>query len=306
MNLLFTISLTIIAACSSGCNGITVHLSRSYFERLGRRVAPPKAGAFPFDPMKYNISINQKAVIDSGLSLDLIDLAIFDCLKDFSLVPSCKTLSIGGITYYLFNWKLIQQQLPILGLNTRQSVFKRFTNLKEAGVIVANPDNATLGQAWYRFGSNYQKLLFNPDNNGLHPVNESQGGDNQSLPQPDNNGLHNNSHSNNSIRDKEAPSLRDKKIVFMKLVIDWGIEHPNKYPKLLYKQFVIYWTEQNLGGKKLKLRYEEQKFFDVGRRLATWFSKSQDTDITKMWEEEKKLPSVNEIFKEILGINGKQ
>jgi len=99
--------------------------------------------------------------------------------------------------------------------------------------------------------------------------------------------------------------LRQKKISFMKLVIDWGIEHPNKYPKLLYKQFVIYWTEQAIS-KKIKLRYEDQKFFDVGRRLATWFSKSQDTDITKMWEEEKKLPSVNEIFKEILGVNGKQ
>lgn len=104
----------------------------------------------------------------------------------------------------------------------------------------------------------------------------------------------------------EKKELRDKTIAFMKLVIDWGIEHPDKYPKLLYKQFVIYWTEQNLGGKKLKLRYEEQKFFDVGRRLATWFSKAQDQDLQKMWQEEKKLPSVNEIFKEILGVNGKQ
>lgn len=104
--------------------------------------------------------------------------------------------------------------------------------------------------------------------------------------------------------DQEA--IREKTIAFMKLVVDFGIAHPNKYPKLFYKQFVNYWTERAIGKKKIKLRYEDQTFFDVGRRLATFFSRANDADIQKYWEEEKKLPTVNEIFKQILGINGKQ
>lgn len=34
--------------------------------------------------MKYSININQKAAIDLGLKLDIVDLAIFDYIKDFS------------------------------------------------------------------------------------------------------------------------------------------------------------------------------------------------------------------------------
>ena len=45
-----------------------------------------------------------------------------------------------------------------------------------------------------------------------------------------------------------------------------------KYGKDMIREFFNYWTEPNKSGKKM--RFEDQKFFDVNRRLATWNSKS--------------------------------
>lgn len=46
---------------------------------------------------------------------------------------------------------------------------------------------------------------------------------------------------------------------------------PDKIAKQEVRKFINYWTEPNKTGKKV--RWEEQKFFDVPRRLNTWFSK---------------------------------
>ena len=45
-----------------------------------------------------------------------------------------------------------------------------------------------------------------------------------------------------------------------------------KYGKEMIREFYDYWTEPNKSGKKL--RFEDQKFFDLNRRLATWSNKS--------------------------------
>lgn len=69
-------------------------------------------------------------------------------------------------------------------------------------------------------------------------------------------------------------------------------EHYYQFVELLSKQnniapeairkelgrFVDYWTEPNQTGKKLK--WQAQKFFDVRRRLSTWFSRSGFSQFT--------------------------
>lgn len=44
-------------------------------------------------------------------------------------------------------------------------------------------------------------------------------------------------------------------------------------------KFVSYWTEPSLSGKRQ--RWQTEKTFEIKRRLATWFSKSQDFGKTK-------------------------
>jgi len=45
---------------------------------------------------------------------------------------------------------------------------------------------------------------------------------------------------------------------------------PTELVDLEIKKFISYWTETNQRGKQ---RWQGQKFFDVSRRLATWFSR---------------------------------
>lgn len=44
-------------------------------------------------------------------------------------------------------------------------------------------------------------------------------------------------------------------------------------------RFISYWTEPDKSGNKV--RWEKQDVFEVGRRLATWFSKSKDFNKAK-------------------------
>lgn len=253
-----------------------------------------------FPLMKYNILINQKAVIDAGFDLDIVDLAIFELLKDFSLTDQCKKMSANDIVYFLFNWKLINTQLPILGLNSRQAVFKRLEKLRCCDIIQPHNDNATLGKSWYCFSHNYERMVFQKVTTLVDaPVNES-------LQLPDNNGLHNNNPIHNIIKDKEQPAqIRYKKtIAFLKLIIDWIANNPDKYPKLMFVEFAKYWVEPHKTSA-IKIRFDKEEYFDIGKRLTTWFKGVKQEELNTYWEQEPKLGTVNDLFKkQILKING--
>lgn len=44
--------------------------------------------------------------------------------------------------------------------------------------------------------------------------------------------------------------------------------YSEKYPREMLKEFYDYWTEKNPAG--VKMRYEKEKTFEVGKRLARW------------------------------------
>tara|TARA_R110000868_G_scaffold402189_1_gene678315 strand:+ start:264 stop:950 length:687 start_codon:yes stop_codon:yes gene_type:complete len=46
----------------------------------------------------------------------------------------------------------------------------------------------------------------------------------------------------------------------------------NNYSEKIIKEFIDYWTESNLQGKKMK--YEMQKTFDINLRLKKWYENS--------------------------------
>ena len=45
--------------------------------------------------------------------------------------------------------------------------------------------------------------------------------------------------------------------------------HKDKYSREMLNEFYLYWTEAS-QSKKDRVRYQDEKYFDVGRRLATW------------------------------------
>ncbi len=78
----------------------------------------------------------------------------------------------------------------------------------------------------------------------------------------DNNTLVNNTISNNTNK------LYSHKESFVNRVDEFKDKLGNQY-----ESFVSYWTEANDKGK---MRFQDQKFFDISRRIATWVKNSKN------------------------------
>jgi len=116
--------------------------------------------------MKYNLSINQKAWADLNLDLDPYDLIIFDFIFTFSTTGNGQTLHDAGFTWFWISYELIIQQVPILrrwvgnpkeGLPRyepwkKNTVYTRMKKLIDSGLLMANPNNKTLGRSYFRMG----------------------------------------------------------------------------------------------------------------------------------------------------------
>lgn len=110
--------------------------------------------------MKYTILINQYAAVTNGLNLDLIDLAIFDFIKDFANSSSCVKMQMPEGVYFWISHKLVLEAMPLLNIKTNQGLIKRIDNLINAGVLRKHPNCDKYRQTLYSFGENYDLLAF--------------------------------------------------------------------------------------------------------------------------------------------------
>lgn len=144
--------------------------------------------------MKYTILINQYAAVKSGLDLDLIDLAIFDFIKDFAHSPNCVKIQTPEGIYFWVSHKLVMDAMPLLNIKTNQGLIKRIGNLIKAGILQKHPNCDLYSRTLYCFGNNYDLLTFTdkatevltgvdtPKQKLIPPHNESLGAPiNQSL-----------------------------------------------------------------------------------------------------------------------------
>ena len=133
--------------------------------------------------MKFSININQKAVVDLGLDLDLTDLAIFDFMSDFALTDACEKVYVQteNAFAYWFSADLILSQLPLLRITPR-AVRQHINNLEKCGLLTlckGELDARRTHKAYYLFGPMYARLKFfdleQPNkecNGGLPPSSE--------------------------------------------------------------------------------------------------------------------------------------
>ena len=78
---------------------------------------------------------------------------------------------------------------------------------------------------------------------------------------------------------------RDK---FLTDIATYKCQNEEKYPTYIYNSFYKHWTESN--GKKMK--FEDQKFFEIGKRLATFWSRISTEEKSKLWQAEKDKPKL--------------
>lgn len=82
-------------------------------------------------------------------------------------------------------------------------------------------------------------------------------------------------------------TLEEKKNEFM---VEARTSALNKYSDEMINDFIEYWCEPNRTKKKL--RFEAQKFFSMGRRLATWARNEKKWNTPKIKNMEVNEPKV--------------
>lgn len=110
--------------------------------------------------MQYTLSINQFACVRGGFDLDLVDLAIFDFVSRYTHAPEVSKISENARTYYWVAYQKIIDEMPILGLKTKDAVYRRVRRLIAAGILEEYPRNQELGKTYFAFGERYAELEF--------------------------------------------------------------------------------------------------------------------------------------------------
>lgn len=127
--------------------------------------------------MKYNLNINQKAIITHGYDLDVTEAILLDFIIAFVHSPKVERIHEGKITYYWISHDLIIAQLPILKLKNADSVYRRMSTLCRKGFLTANGNNKKLNKSFYAISEKSLMLQFQPtDENPMGYGEKSDGG----------------------------------------------------------------------------------------------------------------------------------
>ena len=166
----------------------------------------------PFSIMKYNISINQYAAVKYGFDLDIIDLAIFECIKDISHSPKCVKIQTPEGVFFWVSHKLVMKELPLLKIKTPQGLSRRIENLIKAELLIKHPDCDKYSKTLYSFGDKCDLLSFkytlDEENEFSTPQQNFGVARNESLETPRNESLgYNNINNNNNTRDNKKSLL---------------------------------------------------------------------------------------------------
>lgn len=111
----------------------------------------------------------------------------------------------------------------------------------------------------------------------------------QSLP------YNNNIDTNKEDKDKISLSekLKIKKDKFYNDLKAYQKDHPDKYPAGLYVKFIKYWTEESKNGKKIRL--DDQPYFNIGKRLGTFWGFTKADERNELWKEHNEAKSKTEL-----------
>lgn len=88
-------------------------------------------------------------------------------------------------------------------------------------------------------------------------------------------------------------SLKERKDIFYKRLIEYKNQHSNKYPSSLYTSFFDYWTQTDSLSNSEEMRFEKTRrenkgIFNFGGRLSTFWNNCNADQKNKMWMEHEK------------------
>lgn len=226
--------------------------------------------------MKYTILINQYAAVVSGLDLDLIDLAIFDFIKDFANSSNCTKIQTPEGNFFWISHKLIMEAMPLLKIKTNQGVIKRIDNLINAGVLQKHPNCEKYKQSLYRFGNNYELLTFAPSTKVDNPKQEFRTTLNESLGTTINESLgYNNNNNDKTIIDNKEKAKNE----FSQLFPDQAEQTPVKLRGTTEQKKCLFENSRFYDYDKFKECFNKPEFENVD--IAYYYQAVADWSASK-------------------------
>ena len=109
--------------------------------------------------MKYNIcGFSQEKLVELGL--DYADALILQEVKDFYATGRMVTQSIDGKDYFWVKYKMLIESLPVLGIKTRDSIYRRMMKMVDCGVLEHKTVKRNGTYSFFCFGKVMPELLW--------------------------------------------------------------------------------------------------------------------------------------------------
>ena len=211
---------------------------------------------------QYVITINQKAVVECGLNVDIVDMAVFDFMMSYSASPKCTKVFFENKFYFHLSSSVILERMPMLGISTKRGVCKRIDNLINAGLIERHPNNQEIGKTMYTFGSTYDQYIFctTKEQKFQGGTNKSSKGVRTDVPTPMNESSDNNntSYNNTSYNNNSSNSLiiNNNPIPTTPYIPQGGLESELSRSELIFEEFRKFYKGTKRG---LKTEFENFK-----------------------------------------------
>lgn len=228
--------------------------------------------------MKYVININQLAIINNGIAIDIMDAAILDWMVQFSHSSKITKMDYLGKNYYYYSYQKIIQDMPILGIG-RDAIYRRIKKMCDVGILEAHPNNQKLGKPFYSLTDRALSIYLTDSTDPTVQTPNPHGAD---TTPPTVQTPHDTNINHTDIKQEVGgdPAVTFKGKIFTK----WSKEEfkasiqearakraenpkqPN-FSKDMLNEFFMYWTAPH---KSNKMYFATQDKWDTFQRLITW------------------------------------
>ena len=244
----------------------------------------------PSKPIKYNININQKAIIENGLDINLTCAAIFDFIYNFISSGSSTSINIEGLQYYWVSYQYIIDSMPLLGIKNKETISRNIKKLVNCGLLEMRLLKEMNNKTFYRVGVNASVLFF-----GNVSTQRSIGVDSKIdrvSTQKSNNSYINDSDINNTNKNKnDHNNDRDLDSVKNKLELDFD-EIWKIYPSQCPDRLVRLRTDKKTSFERYKSSLKKWSHNQIILYINSYIS-----DCKKTRQYMKQLPSLMSIIK---------
>lgn len=118
--------------------------------------------------MKFNLHINQKAISESGLKLDIYDACILDFIHSFFNSPKIQKKMFKNKVFGWYKYSYIAEELPLLDLK-KDTVYRRIKEMINMGLLETHPDNQSEGKSFFHQTEKLLAFYFDPTDGNPTP-----------------------------------------------------------------------------------------------------------------------------------------